>query len=187
MANAFGEYTPSGDGVDLKRLIATPAFLVLAAIVVGAIAYLWFTSRSAGTNAAQAGVPTSNLGPAEGPATLSTIDTSGLQSQLSNLTQQISTVNQSNQPSSGGFTAGSGNPALKGQGSIPLFGTPSGGQVTGTLPIGWKINPSGAAVREQGWGGDPNVMFYSFPVNIGGITEWVHSTDITPVGMNTGA
>lgn len=100
MADAFGD---GGGNTNVKRLVTTPAFLILGAVVLGALAFIWFSRKGAGGNAAQGGVVANPLtGPAQGPEVLSTVDTTGLQQQLSNLTQQISTGlaggGQGNQP-----------------------------------------------------------------------------------------
>jgi len=75
------------------------------------------------------------------------------------------------------YTAGSDNPFLKGLSSIPVYSSAAGGEVLGWLPLGAGINPSGSGVAET-WG---QYSFFSLPISEpGGVTGYVHSTDITP-------
>jgi hypothetical protein len=171
MADSFGNGNDGG-GVNVKRLVATPAFLAVAAVAVVGLGYLWWKGRNAGNAAAQGGVVANPLtGPAQGPEVLSTLDTTGIQQQLSNLVAQVSTGQQSNTtpaaPTQQDIT-------LTG-GQTGLFSSPSfdpGHNLVTWLPGGTHVTGAGAPVQGGSFGQGNNQSNYWQPVQYEGETYY---------------
>jgi len=104
MADSLGTGGTSGGGsFNLKRFVATPAFLVVALAIGLLLLYIWFSGRRQAAAAAQDGVVANPVtGPAEGPQVLGTLDTTGIQQQLGNILLQMSANNAAgSQPTHG--------------------------------------------------------------------------------------
>ena len=180
MADSFGTGSDGG-GVNVKRLVATPAFLAVAAVAVVGLGYLWWKGRNAGNAAAQGGVVANPLpGPAEGPQVLSTFDTTGIQQQLSNLVAQVSQGQQSQAGTTP--TATTHDITLTG-GQTGLFSRPefSTDALVTWLPGGTHVQGTGAAPVKGGSFGQGNqTSSYWQPVQYEGETyyAWAPFTQV---------
>lgn len=93
------------------------------------------------------------------------------------------TSGQATQSQQFAYVTGSGNPGLAAYGNnVPVYAGPNDTSVLGELPSGVGFNPSGSPIKEFStlWG-SPGFTYYALPVNEpGGVTGYLHSTDVTP-------
>lgn len=174
MADSFGNGDGGGGGMNVKRLVATPAFLAVAAVAVVGLGYLWWKGRNSGSPAAQGGVVANPLtGPAEGPQVLSTLDTTGIQQQLSNLVAQVSQGQATSQ--AGTAPAAPVQHITLTGGQTGLFSTPNfdpGHNLVTWLPGGTQLIGAGAPVQGGSFGQGNNQSSYWQPVQYEGETYY---------------
>lgn len=159
------------------------------AAVVGVLLVL--RARKSGQNVAVGAQPNMGVNPAIDYGLGST--SPDYSAALANLSQQLTNLQNINGPTSApaqqvqGYLAGSGNPFLQGgpygRAQIPIYSGPGGvgTSIEGYLPFGTGIVPSGNAIQSI-WGTD---SIQNIPIALpGGVTGYVHSTDITPGLVN---
>lgn len=193
--------TSIGKGVDVKRFIATPAFLIIAGLIaVWAVWKLFLHPSARAAGAATPGSVVANPGASATQPSVSgdagTMGTLGdIQRQISTFEQELATLGSQAVPTTpapgqppspspspitnfGNFLLG-GSP-YEGAIGVPVYSGPSWqDKLLGWLPFGGQLAASGSPVQglsAGGWGRAPSTEYE--PTTYAGQTGYVSRVDV---------